>query len=127
MSGYLFDTKILLWFLSGDDRLPKSMRKIMEDPDSGKNISIASAWEIAVKTSLGKSVIDGGVDEFWRLFTESGFKELPISIDVVKVLQTLPLHHKDPFDRILVATAIAYKLELVTSDAELGNYFVKQQ
>ena len=126
MSGYLFDTQILLWFLSGDDRLPKSMRKTMEDPSTEKYISIASAWEIAVKTSLGKSVIDGGVNEFWRVFIEGGFVELPISIEVIRILETLPLHHKDPFDRILVATAIAHKLELVTSDAELGNYFTKQ-
>jgi len=125
VKGYLFDTNILIWFLAGDNRLSKAARKNLEDPGIRKCLSIASAWEIAIKMSLGKFFIDGGAAEFWRLFTECGFEGLPISIETVKNVQNLPFHHKDPFDRILIATAKEYGLEFVTSDKELRKYFEK--
>ena len=121
--GRLFDTNVLIWFLTGDNRLTKAARKSIEDPAAKKFISIASAWEIAIKMSLGKFHIDGGADEFWRVFTGNGFEGLPISIETVKIVQTLPFHHRNPFDRILVATAMAYKLEFITSDPQLKKYF----
>ena len=125
MKGYLFDTNILIWYLSGDNRLKKAIIKHIEDPNIRKYISIASAWEIAIKMSLGKFFIDGGAGEFWRKFTEGGFEGLPISIETIEIVQNLPFHHKDPFDRIMIATAKEHGLEFITSDNELKKYFSK--
>ena len=123
MNGRLYDTSVLLWFLSGDKRLSESVRRSIEDPDEKKYISIVSAWEVAIKISLGKLALEGGAETFWRIFKEGGFTGLSVSIEAVKIVQTLPFHHKDPFDRMLIATAMEHGLELVTSDEELGQYW----
>ena len=122
MNGKLFDTNVLLWFLAGDKRLPSAIRQSIEDPFGKKYMSIASAWEVAIKISLGKLELEGGAEAFWRVFTDGGFEGLPVSIEAVKRVQTLPFHHKDPFDRILIATAIELGLEIVTSDGEFAKY-----
>jgi len=124
MKGYLYDTNILIWFLSGDSRLSKPIKKTIEDPLTKKYVSIASAWEIAIKISLGKFFIDGGAGAFWRIITEGGFEGLPVTIEAVKIVQKLPFHHKDPFDRILIATAMTRGLDFVTADKTLKKYFL---
>ena len=123
MRGRLFDTNLLLWYVLGDERLYVGLLGDIERLEAGKHISIVSAWEVAIKVSLGKLEIDGGVNRFWDVFVRNGFKALPISIDAIKIVETLPFRHKDPFDRLLVATAIAHDLEFVTTDAELAKYF----
>lgn len=122
MQGKLFDTNVLLWFLAGDKRLSPEARQSIENPFVKKYVSIASAWEVAIKISLGKLELEGGTEAFWRIFTEGGFEGLPVSIEAVRIVQTLPFHHKDPFDRILIATAMELGLEIVTSDEGFAKY-----
>ena len=123
MRGRLFDTNLLLWYVLGDERLTADIREDIERSESGKHINIVSAWEVAIKISIGKLKLSGGVDRFWGIFTENGFKDIQISIDALKLVETLPCHHKDPFDRLLIATALAHDLELVSSDSDIAKYF----
>ena len=122
MPGRLFDTNVLLWFRSADARLPADIRKSLEDPGIKKYISIASAWEVAIKISVGKLKIEGGSGSFWHAFLASGFEFLPISIETVRIVETLPFHHKDPFDRILIASAMEHGLEIVATDEDFAKY-----
>ena len=122
LPGRLFDTNVLLWFRNGDDRLPKDIREKLEGTEVKKYISIVSAWELAIKISLNKLEFAGGAEAFWRSFTGSGFEGVSISIEAIKNLETLPFHHKDPFDRLLIATAMVYGFEFVTTDAEIAKY-----
>jgi len=118
----LFDTNVLLWYLSGDERLSKEARESIEAPDGNKYISIISAWEVAIKISLGKLSFEGGAALFWSTFIEGGFLGLPVSIESVETVESLPLHHKDPFDRLLIATSLAHGLELIATDEAFPLY-----
>ena len=122
MDGRLFDTGVLLWFLAGDKRLPRAIRAQIEDTQTPRYLSIASAWEVAIKISLGKLDFEGGAEEFWHLFIDGGFNELPPTIATMSIVQSLPFYHRDPFDRILIATAHQYGVKLVSSDKTLAQY-----
>ena len=119
---WLFDTNLLLWYRTADPRLPADVKKEIEESNGKKYISIASAWELAIKASIGKLTIAGGIKEFWRGFSSAGFEWLPISIDTISIVETLPFYHKDPFDRILVATSIEHGLEMVATDEVFAQY-----
>ena len=119
---WLFDTNLLLWYRTADPRLPVDVKKEIEESNGKKYISIASAWELAIKTSIGKLTIVGGIEAFWRDFSSAGFIWLPISIDTIKIVETLPFYHKDPFDRILVASSIEHSLELLATDEIFAQY-----
>jgi len=125
LQGRLYDTNVLLWFLSGDERLSNEVRMHIEDPDSKNYISIVSAWEVAIKISLQKLELEGGASLFWHMFVDSGFIGLPITIESVDIVQTLPYYHKDPFDRLLISTAIANDLEFITADDKIRQYAVQ--
>jgi len=118
----LFDTNVLLWYLSGDERLSKEARESIESQSGRKYISIVSAWEVAIKISLGKLKVEGGTTLFWRTFVEGGFMGLPITIESVEAVESLPFHHRDPFDRLLIATALTHGLELVATDDIFSKY-----
>ena len=123
MHRRLFDTNLLIWYVLNDDRLSSDIQADIERLDSGKHISIVSAWEVAIKISIGKLNLRGGVDAFWDTFVLNGFKSLPVSIDALKIVETLPFHHKDPFDRLLLATAQVHGLEFITTDPTIAKYF----
>jgi PIN domain nuclease of toxin-antitoxin system len=118
----LLGTHILLWALDEPERLDPETRDLLEDPGNEIFSSAASIWEIAIKARLGRAdcpvrpeaIIDGAV--------ATGFAELPIRTVTAALVATLPLHHRDPFDRLLVAQAIAEPLRLFTVDAKLALY-----
>jgi len=120
----LLDTHTFLWFLSGASELSKQARKHIENPEHEKYISIASFWEIAIKSSLGKLTIDV---PFSKLKTESiknWFQILPITFEDTLQLYTLPFHHRDPFDRIIISQAKENNLTLVSRDGNFSQYDV---
>lgn len=121
---YLLDTHTVLWFLDDVDRLPKAVLETILDPANDKYVSIASAWELAIKISLGKLRFEGGVDHFFKVVAENGFELLPVKKGHVKRVETLPFLHRDPFDRILVASAMAEDMCLVTADGSVRQYDV---
>ena len=118
----LLDAHTVLWLTGNAPRLSEKAKSTIFDPTNKKFVSIVSAWEIAIKISVGKLKIDGGVMEFFRMVDENGFIFLPIKKEHVKHTQTLPLHHRDPFDRMLVAIAASEGMSLITADENIRLY-----
>ena len=119
---YLFDTHVILWALENDKRLSETAVRILCDPASEKYISIASAWEVAIKVSQGTLRLDGGVSEFFETVRQNEVELLPITEEHVKRLETLPFLHRDPFDRILIASALTEGMCLVSADTNVQAY-----
>ncbi len=115
----LLDTHIFLWVVSDNKKLGRNARKILSSADE-IFISAASVWEIAIKSSAGKIKADAAaMSEAIEL---SGFLELPVYAAHAAMIGQLPLHHNDPFDRLLLAQAMAESLKLVTVDLQLPSY-----
>ena len=115
----LLDTHVALWAIADSKRLSKATRAMMTDATE-VYVSSASVWEIAIKRTLGK--IDVDAQTFADAARESGFKSLAVTDRHAAGVQVLPLHHADPFDRLLIAQAIAEPLRLLTADAQLEPY-----
>jgi PIN domain nuclease of toxin-antitoxin system len=119
----LLDTHTLLWFLGGDDRLSSRARAAIEDLSNRRLFSIAGAWEIAIKVSLGKLRLTA---PFHQLIPgqlhANGIELLGLRPEHIAELITLPMHHRDPFDRILVTQAVIERAVLVSADPVLDNY-----
>lgn len=121
MIARLLDTHPLLWTLAGDERLPGWLCDDLERDPTAFGVSDVSLWEIAIKRSTGKLRTP---DELPRIVVELGFAPIPITGTQVWAVQDLPWHHRDPFDRLLVAQARELSVPLVTADAALGAYDV---
>lgn len=114
----LLDTHVLLWALAGERRLSVRTRRAIEAADQVM-VSAAAVWEIAIKHALGKLRIDGDVAlEAQR----SGYLPLAVTVEHASAVGRLPQHHRDPFDRMLVAQALVEGLTLVTADPRLAAY-----
>ncbi len=119
MQGLLLDTHAVLWWLSGDSRFPNATRSAIEDSGLDVYISTATIWEIAIKVGLGKLRAD---DDLPEQLAAGSFRLLPVSADHAWRVRELPRHHNDPFDRMLVAQAMAERLSLVTADPAFARY-----
>ncbi len=115
----LLDTHIFLWAVTGNPMLKTSTRRLIESAER-VYVSAASVWEIAIKSKLGK--IDADADELVNAIDQSGFSELPVSAAHAAGVAKLALHHADPFDRLLVAQAVAEPLRFLTADPVLRPY-----
>jgi PIN domain nuclease of toxin-antitoxin system len=115
----LLDTHVFLWAVSGSRSLKPAARRIMEEAEQ-VYVSAASIWEIAIKTRLGK--IEASTSDLVNAIEASGFLELPVRGMHAAAVAALPLHHTDPFDRLLLAQAIAEPLKLLTVDKVLAKY-----
>jgi PIN domain nuclease of toxin-antitoxin system len=123
----LLDTHALLWFVLGDARISHRARQLVLDPDNTIWVSPATYWEIAIKVSLGKFLLQEPYEVFMqRGIDGNGFKILPILPRHTAVLTTLPYHHRDPFDRLLVAQAITEDMSLISRDESLDAYPVRR-
>ncbi len=122
MKRVLLDTHALLWWLADDPSLGSKAREVIASPDNVVFVSAASAWEIAIKKSLGKLKAPGGLD---AIVEEEGFDCLPIDTFHAEQAGSLPALHRDPFDRMLVAQAQAEGLSIVTSDPVIPAYGVR--
>ncbi|HEY2223349.1 type II toxin-antitoxin system VapC family toxin [Actinomycetospora sp.] len=117
----LLDTHAVVWVLREPDRLSDRARAVIEDPGSVVVVSVVSLWEIVTKTTVGKMKIGQDVRSW---LADEGIVELPVTGDHTRALADLPLHHRDPFDRMLVAQARHEGLTLVTADRRLEVYSV---
>ena len=115
----LLDTHPLLWWLEDNPTLSEKARNVIADVGNVVFVSAASAWEIAIKKSLGKLEVPDDLDEVVKA---NGFEELPIGIPHALAVGALPPHHKDPFDRMLIAQAKIEHLTLVTRDESVKQY-----
>ena len=117
----LLDTHVFLWWCAGSKQLNKRIRNVIADPHNEVFVSAASGYEIAIKRALGKVEV---MDNMTAEVDKEGFTHLPVTFFHAEQAGNLPLHHRDPFDRILVAQTQAEGLTLVTRDANIPLYGV---
>lgn len=123
----LLDTHTFLWFIDDDRRLSPAAAAQIEHPDARVRVSVVSAWEIAIKLSTGKLTLDRPLVQLWpESLAENDFEVLDVTSEHVMALAPLPLHHRDPFDRLLIAQAIAENLEIVSADSAFNAYPVRR-
>ena len=119
----LIDTHAALWFLGGDPRLSIAARSAIEDPRSERLFSSACAWEIAIKVSLGKLDLHVSFDTLVPgQLEQNGISLLPIYPAHLRQVIRLPFHHRDPFDRLVIAQAISEQATLISADTKLDEY-----
>lgn len=122
MSRLLLDTHALLWWLVDDPALSLPARDALADPGNEPLVSAASVWEIAIKRSLGKLTAP---DDLPDRIAEQGFSWLPVNAAHAWQVRALPAHHRDPFDRLLIAQALTERLPIITTDARFTDYGVE--
>lgn len=121
----LLDTHVFLWFIAGDARLPATYQSAIQDPANVVYLSVASIWEAVIKHQLGKLPLPASPAEYLpRQRSAHGIQSLGIDESVMVALAGLPPHHRDPFDRMLVAQTIQHGLVLATVDPAIGSYSV---
>jgi PIN domain nuclease of toxin-antitoxin system len=118
----LLDTHLLLWAAGQPERLSKQARRLLSDPANELLFSAASLWEIAIKRNLGRADFKVEPRLLRRGLLDNGYRELAITSAHVLELDALPAHHKDPFDRILVAQALSEGITLLTVDPIVAKY-----
>lgn len=123
---YLLDTRAFLWFINGDAQLSDNARTLIENPINERYVSIASFWEMAIKLKLGKLELDMSFKELYQEMDRNGFNLLPITVAHTEKTVALDLHHRDPFDRMLICQAMIDKLIIITADSQFHHYEVKQ-
>jgi PIN domain nuclease of toxin-antitoxin system len=119
---FLLDTHLLLWAAGQPERLSKSARELIENPDNVLFFSAASIWEIAIKSSLGREDFKADSRLIRRGLIDNGYQEIAISSEHAAGVQALPLVHKDPFDRLLIAQSLSEGMPLITVDPLLSQY-----
>ncbi len=123
--NHLLDTHVLIWFLNGDKLLSNKARKAIESDSAINFVSIASLWEIAIKLSLNRLEIKFPFEAISKEFEKNNFQLLPITFNDTLMLSSLPLHHRDPFDRILICQSITNNFTLISKDKEFAGYKIK--
>ena len=122
----LLDTHAFLWFVQGNDSLSNVAKSLIEDSDNRKFISIASLWEMTIKVSMGKLEIEMPMTELVneQVFGNA-FEILSISPEHLDSLSRLPFHHKDPFDRLIIAQGLAEDMSILSVDKAFRDYPVQ--
>jgi len=127
MTSLLLDTHTILWFFWDDPQLSAGAKTLIEHADNRKLVSIASCWEIAIKVGLGKLDLGEPSRSFLsREIARNNFELLSISLDHATMVEGLVPHHRDPFDRLLVAQAMAEGLPLVSADGVFDQYGISR-
>jgi len=122
----LLDTHTALWWVNEHDKLSPSARNILLDDANELYICIASLWEIAIKVSIGKmNGLNGGVSTFNATLKRMPISILPVMQKHIEIVETLPFIHRDPFDRLLIATAKAEDMAILTVDENIHKYDVQ--
>jgi PIN domain nuclease of toxin-antitoxin system len=118
----LLDTQLLLWAAGQPERLSARARKLLDDPRNELLFSAASLWEVAIKSALGREDFQVEPRLLRRGLLDNGYVELPVTSEHAVGIDTLPPHHMDPFDRLLLAQALVEGVVLLTADAQLARY-----
>ncbi|MEO1808250.1 MAG: type II toxin-antitoxin system VapC family toxin [Bacteroidota bacterium] len=123
---YLIDTHILIWYLTGNPKLVPENLKIIEDVNHKIFVSIVSIWEISIKVSIQKLQLPVPLEDFINFTHQLNIHILPISEDAMLHLASLPLHHKDPFDRLILSEGICHQIPLMSADKVFDLYDVER-
>lgn len=122
----LLDTHTFLWFIAGDSQLSGYARQLIEDPNNQRFLSVASIWEVTIKSSLGRLVVPTPPSRLIREYVWSNAIEmLEITPEHLDRVHNLPYHHKDPFDRLMIAQAIHEDMRLISRDSTFNAYAVQ--
>jgi PIN domain nuclease of toxin-antitoxin system len=123
----ILDTHTFLWFVAGNPKLSAHARELIEMPDNQRLFSVASAWEIAIKLSLGKLTLTGQFKDLIpnQLYTND-ITLLPIVTSHLSTVIELPFHHRDPFDRLIIAQAATENIPVITADRAFASYEIEQ-
>lgn len=119
---YLIDTHVFLWFVSKAKELSPTAQTLIEDGQNEIFISIASLWEISIKTALGKLTINGKYETVIEDVTDNSIQILPVNFTHTVEQNRLPFHHRDPFDRIIVSQSIVENMNFISADAIFDDY-----
>jgi PIN domain nuclease of toxin-antitoxin system len=119
--SYLLDTHSFIWLARGDQRLSKAVIDLVSDPDAVIYLSVVSRWEIALKQRTDMYLLPR---PFETIFASTGFKPLNLDFNVPSQIAELPYHHKDPFDRLIIAQALDSGFKLVSRDGNIQKYDV---
>ena len=123
----LLDTQAFLWFSINSPHLTQKAKKIFLDEKNELYLSLASVWEMSIKASLGKLVIQGSIENFViTQMQENGINQLPIHFRHVTRVEELPFHHRDSFDRLLISQVLEEKLAILSSDRSFDAYDVNR-
>jgi PIN domain nuclease of toxin-antitoxin system len=122
MKKYLLDTHVVLWVAENSPMLSEHAKNAILDVNTEKYVSIASAWEVAIKLETKELRLDGGLSEFYRIIDENGFYMLMVKREYLLGLPVLQDYHKDPFDRLLLATALMENMTIITVDENMHKY-----
>lgn len=123
----LLDTHAFLWFILNDTQLSTAARAAISDPNNEVFVSPATFREVAIKVSIGKYTVPGPLEDFFqRAIKDNDIEVLPIEARHAAQVAALPFHHKDPFDRMLIAQALVEGLTLVSNEAAFAAYGVKR-
>ena len=123
--SYLIDTHTLLWYFNGDLQLSKKAGNILEDEQEKKYVSIASIWEIAIKMNIERLNLDYPFKDIKPKLRFENIEILSISFSHTQQILNLPLHHRDPFDRMIIAQSIAENLTIISKDKNFSLYPIK--
>lgn len=124
---YLLDTHTFLWFINDDPALSPPAKGLIENPDHVFYLSVASLWEIAIKVSLGKLEVPASFSEFiLEQLRENNIALLEIKVEHTGVVATLPFHHRDPFDRLIIAQSLSEKLPVIGKDVVFDTYGIQR-
>ena len=121
----LLDTHTLIWFDAGDSKLSTNARILIEDEDNHKLVSIASIWEMAIKESKGLLNLSVPFEDYIRqILSLEDFNLLNINLDHLNAIVTMPFHHKDPFDRLLIAQSMVEGIPILSKDSAFDAYSI---
>lgn len=123
--NYLIDTHILIWFIEGNARLSYDVRWLIANPDNDIYISQASLWEMTIKISIGKLSLSISISEWEKFLINHHFQILETKFSHYEILQKLPFHHQDPFDRLIIAQAKGEDYTIITHDNRFKLYDVR--
>ncbi|MDX2305286.1 MAG: type II toxin-antitoxin system VapC family toxin [Microscillaceae bacterium] len=122
MQKYIIDTHTLLWYLSGDNQLSQTAKELIEDRKNQIFLSVVSVWEMAIKISIGKLILPLSFQELKYRLLEDSIELLAIEMEATFILSALPFHHKDPFDRMIIAQAQNHQMPIIGKDEAFKNY-----
>ena len=121
---YILDTHTVIWYFGNSLKLPNNLRDLIDNSENTVYISSASLWEIAIKTSLEKLKLSSSFDDLLNTVNDYDYNILQIKHEYLRIYYNLPLLHRDPFDRLLISTAISENLTLITKDENIQKYDV---
>ncbi len=119
---YLLDTHVLLWLASASHRIPPNTRELLEEPTAELIFSVVNLWEIVIKASLERQDFQVDIRILRRTLLDNGYSELPVLAEHVMAVAGLPDIHRDPFDRLLIAQAVAEGILFLTADSQIARY-----